>query len=97
MAAVSGWRLVIVKPRSVVSTMSAASSGPTLNPSAANLIAGLRALASEIVPQCSSAVVTPRSVPGTPTEMPLVEAISKVSVPNMFGVAAAGAISRESM
>jgi hypothetical protein len=49
-----------------------------------------------IVPHRSSASDKPASVPGTPTEIPLVDAAVNPRVPNMSAVAAAGACSRES-
>ena len=65
-----------------VSTIAAASSPLMANPCSARSIAGAITFRSGIVPQRARAVVRPASVPGTPTEIPLVDACVKVRLPN---------------
>ncbi len=89
-ARVSGWSVV----RKLA--LSAARKRLIAKPCSASVIAGWSASAREMVPQLRSAVVTPRRVPGTPTEIPLVDACVKSMPANMSGVATAGAFSRDS-
>ena len=70
----------------------------TTKPSSATSIPGSSSSRNGIVPNSSSADCHARTVPGTPTLMPLTRWASKVVRPvKLVGVIAAGAVSRESI
>ncbi len=76
--------------------------GSTTKPRFAVSMPGFSASRSEVVPNSRSAVSHARSVPGTPTLMPLTRWCSKSVSPSKLvavpaGVIAAGAVSRESI